>query len=639
MKHLIWLLAILLIFFVPTVGMGGTKISALPVLTTIASGDLFGTVDISEAVEANKTKQITWLELMAAPGAIGGTTSAAGTFIRAVFEEDAGRTGEGTALFANGLPIGMATPGDCQGMKMEFNYGVSPTLTGGGKVAQGLMLKMTMDQEWSFSSANRNADVRGASIQVELNDNLGGMLDGIYANAYTDIATNKEITGEHTTAAYGVGMTALEARTEIKGNGTLTVPHIAGVYILHRRMGSGGVTGDYHAIHIENSQNTGAISGTETGIHFEPNTMAPPGASFDYGIDMNAVSFDTADIRGQYGETISNATDGTWAFGSAKITTPEVEYATAITIDSTGAGVNITTHTDATDDFTVNSTMVVVEGDSGNVGIGTATPGVALHVGSAAYTARFAGSTYTGEPQIYSLQSSGEAAIAVSVIDATDNRVLKLFSSDTSSAVGLWQSGSANPYPFVIGNATTEWLKLSTSGELTIENLDDAAGTYPVEYNTTSKELTYDSSSEKRKSNIQEKEIPLDTLLRLFSLTLMTYEKAEMTDTGYIAEDLDEVGLNDLVVYESDGVTPDGINFKDINFYILNLLRSLMWPSLSTPQKNSIETLARNQWKRQWRRDNATETYYPSAVEAETAAVALWDTGTEKYAWLKALTS
>lgn len=229
------------------------------------------------------------------------------TFEQILFQEDAERTGEGTCLFANGMPIGMTTPGDCQGMKMEFDYGVTPTRTGGGKVIQGLMLKMTMDQNWHFASANRNADVRGAGIQAELNDSLGGMLEAIYANAYTDIAANKQIVGEHTTAAYGVGMCAVQARTEIKGAGALTVPHIAGVYILHRRMGAGGVTGDYHAIHIENSQNTGAISGTETGIHFEPNTMAPPGANFDYGVDMNAVDFGTADFRLSSGGLIANA--------------------------------------------------------------------------------------------------------------------------------------------------------------------------------------------------------------------------------------------------------------------------------------------------------------------------------------------
>jgi len=74
---------------------------------------------------------------------------------------------------------------------------------------------------------------------------------------------------------------------------------------------------------------------------------------------------------------------------TTKITTPELENAAAITIDSTGAGVNVTTHTDAGDDFTVNTTALVVEGDTGNVGIGTAAPlselsiNGGLHVGGA----------------------------------------------------------------------------------------------------------------------------------------------------------------------------------------------------------------------------------------------------------------
>ena len=66
-----------------------------------------------------------------------------------------------------------------------------------------------------------------------------------------------------------------------------------------------------------------------------------------------------------------------------------VSAATDITIDSTGAGVNINTHTDAGDDFAVNTTMLVVKGDTGNVGIGTASPGVALDVVGAIKTSLY----------------------------------------------------------------------------------------------------------------------------------------------------------------------------------------------------------------------------------------------------------
>jgi len=64
------------------------------------------------------------------------------------------------------------------------------------------------------------------------------------------------------------------------------------------------------------------------------------------------------------------------------LTTPEIGAATGtsltnsgdLTLASTGAGVNINTHTDAGDDFAVNTSMLVVSGDTGAMGFGTATP-------------------------------------------------------------------------------------------------------------------------------------------------------------------------------------------------------------------------------------------------------------------------
>jgi hypothetical protein len=70
----------------------------------------------------------------------------------------------------------------------------------------------------------------------------------------------------------------------------------------------------------------------------------------------------------------------TGTLGTGAITGPSLTNAAALTLSSSGAGVNVTTHSDATDDFTVNTTALVVEGDSGNVGIGTASPGAKLTV-------------------------------------------------------------------------------------------------------------------------------------------------------------------------------------------------------------------------------------------------------------------
>jgi hypothetical protein len=57
-----------------------------------------------------------------------------------------------------------------------------------------------------------------------------------------------------------------------------------------------------------------------------------------------------------------------------------ISNAADITIESTGAGVNINLHNDAGDDFAVDTDKLVVEGDTGNVGIGTASPATELEV-------------------------------------------------------------------------------------------------------------------------------------------------------------------------------------------------------------------------------------------------------------------
>ena len=51
-----------------------------------------------------------------------------------------------------------------------------------------------------------------------------------------------------------------------------------------------------------------------------------------------------------------------------------------ITIESTGAGVNVNLHSDAGDDFAVDTDKLVVEGDTGKVGIGTAAPAGQLNI-------------------------------------------------------------------------------------------------------------------------------------------------------------------------------------------------------------------------------------------------------------------
>lgn len=204
------------------------------------------------------------------------------------FLEDAARTGEGAHLFANGLSIGMATPGDCQGVKMEFDYGVSPTLTGGGKGVHGLDIKMTMDQEWNFSSADRNATVRGARIQGWSQDDVGGRVMGIYSNARAE-GTSKTVEGIIGGTDDGPGIISLEARTELGTSATITTPAIVGLLIFHNSKTGSSLTGDYRAIQIQQPLMP-TITGTKYGIYFgdDNNTGYPYDYAFGFSSELDS---------------------------------------------------------------------------------------------------------------------------------------------------------------------------------------------------------------------------------------------------------------------------------------------------------------------------------------------------------------
>jgi hypothetical protein len=146
--------------------------------------------------------------------------------------------------------------------------------------------------------------------------------------------------------------------------------------------GSGSITDSSGNITFvnENLVTTGTLgAGASTlGVITESGSAVPNATD---GLDFFAATT-SAELLGVLSDETGT---GVAVFGTAptfttKITTPEVENAATITIDSTGAGVNVTTHSDATDDFTVNTTALVVEGDTGNVGIGTASPFAEFYV-------------------------------------------------------------------------------------------------------------------------------------------------------------------------------------------------------------------------------------------------------------------
>ena len=75
------------------------------------------------------------------------------------------------------------------------------------------------------------------------------------------------------------------------------------------------------------------------------------------------------------------------------------------------------------------------------------------------------------------------------------------------------------------------------------------------------------------KTNIEPHTISnLDNLL-LLEPKLFNYKQTGEEDWGYIAEELDELGLKDFVSYEPDGVTPRNIKYKYLAIGVIELLK------------------------------------------------------------------
>ena len=80
----------------------------------------------------------------------------------------------------------------------------------------------------------------------------------------------------------------------------------------------------------------------------------------------------------------------------------------------------------------------------------------------------WAGSTYSGTSEL-SLSGTGEQAVAIKSNDTNGTRA-KLFVASGGQTWGLWHDGTTSVKPFVLGGYTSEWMRIDTSGNVGIGN-------------------------------------------------------------------------------------------------------------------------------------------------------------------------
>jgi hypothetical protein len=216
--------------------------------------------------------------------------------------------------------------------------------------------------------------------------------------------------------------------------------------------------------------------------------------------------------------------------------------------------------------------------------------------------------------QITGSGATGNAMNLASSATGDDNRVLNIAQTGgtTGTDYGAYISntgeGDTNVGLFVTASeATNNYAAIFESGYigigtttptslLTISGLESSTGTQLVV--DASGNVYKDSSSRRYKENIEDFSIDPRELLGLKPVEFY-YKDTGAHSFGYIAEEVDELGLNNLVMYDEEG-QPDALRYDKLSIYLvegykehekeLNILQELLGIKESTESTESSES-------------------------------------------------
>jgi hypothetical protein len=94
-----------------------------------------------------------------------------------------------------------------------------------------------------------------------------------------------------------------------------------------------------------------------------------------------------------------------------------------------------------------------------------------------------------------------------------------------------------------------------------------------VQWNSNTHQLGIDSSTRRHKQNIKPLEADFERLLEAEPVTYTRPGQPDRWEIGYIAEDMHELGLTNLVSYDAEG-RPEGYNYDKSTLYLVAIAKA-----------------------------------------------------------------
>ncbi len=109
--------------------------------------------------------------------------------------------------------------------------------------------------------------------------------------------------------------------------------------------------------------------------------------------------------------------------------------------------------------------------------------------------------------------------------------------------------------------------------KLAVHGLTGTGGYSPVRVNPATGDFYYQSSSKRYKDDVQPLEDDFEKILEVQPKSFVDKASGQR-EIGYIAEEFDEMGLGNLVIYDKDG-RPDGLKYQLVSLYLLEIVKEV----------------------------------------------------------------